>query len=75
MLPSAGTAGTLCHATRLGYGLSGGRGWVWACLPFLDEAGDGVAITWWGDAPEFRPDRTVAFIKLNESPDPGAHLE
>ena len=21
--------------SRLGYGLSGGRGWVWACLPFL----------------------------------------
>ncbi|MFZ9935817.1 MAG: hypothetical protein ACO3JG_02025 [Luteolibacter sp.] len=49
--------------SRLGYGLSGGRGWVWACLPFLNEAGDGVATTWWGDAPEFRPDRTVAFIK------------
>lgn len=49
--------------SRLGYGLSGGRGFVWACLPFLDETGDGVAITWWGDAPEFRPDRTVAFIK------------
>lgn len=53
----------LPDGSRLGYGLSGGRGFVWACLPFLNETGDGVAITWWGDAPEFRPDRTVAFLK------------
>ena len=53
----------LPEGSRLGYGLSGGRGYVWACLPFLNEAGDGVAITWWGAAPEFRPARTVDFIK------------
>jgi hypothetical protein len=47
----------------LGYGLSGGQGCVWACLPFLNQAGNDVAITWWGDAPGYRPDRTVAFLK------------
>lgn len=51
------------EGSRLGYGLSGGRGFVWACLPFLNESGDAVAITWWGDAPDHRPDRTVAFVK------------
>jgi hypothetical protein len=51
------------EGSRLGYGLSGGRGYVWACLPFLNHAGNAVAITWWGDAPDYRPDSTVAFIK------------
>jgi hypothetical protein len=49
--------------SKLGYGLSGGRSFVWVCVPFLNRAGDDIAITWWGDAPEFRPDQTVAFIK------------
>jgi hypothetical protein len=47
----------------LGYGLSGGKGFVWACVPFLNEAGDQTAITWWGDAPDYRPNSTVAFLK------------
>lgn len=51
------------EGSRLGYGLSGGKGCIWACVPFLNAAGDDVAITWWGDAPEFRPDSTVAFLK------------
>lgn len=48
----------------LGYGLSGGKGCVWACLPFLNHAGDAVAVVWWGDPPDHRPESTVAFIKL-----------
>jgi hypothetical protein len=47
----------------MGYGLSGGKGWVWACLPFLNDAGSDLAITWWGDAPSHRPDSTLAFLK------------
>jgi hypothetical protein len=47
----------------LGYGLSGGKGFVWACVPFLNEAGDQTAITWWGDTPDYRPNSTVAFLK------------
>lgn len=53
----------LPEGSCLGYGLSGGNGCVWACLPFLNQAGNDVAITWWGDAPGFQPDSTVAFIK------------
>ena len=49
--------------SSLGYGLSEGRGCVWACLPFLNHAGDAVATTWWGDAPDYQPDSTVAFLK------------
>lgn len=53
----------LPEGSKLGYGLSGGKGFVWACLPFLNDAGNEVAITWWGDPPSHRPDSTVAFIK------------
>ncbi len=51
------------EGSNLGYGLSGGRGYVWVCLPFLNDAGDAVATTWWGNAKEYNPDSTVAFIK------------
>ena len=51
------------EGSQLGYGLSGGKGYIWVCLPFLNKTGDGLAITWWGDAPDHRPDATVAFAK------------
>ncbi|MCB1085741.1 MAG: hypothetical protein KDM63_01740 [Verrucomicrobiae bacterium] len=51
------------EGSRLGFGLSGGKGFIWVCLPFLNDAGDGLAITWWGDKPGFRPDATVACAK------------
>ena len=57
------TSSGLPEGSKLGYGLSGGEGLVWACVPFLNEAGDRAAISWWGDAPAYRPDSTVGFIK------------
>jgi len=51
------------EGSQLGYGLSGGTGAIWVCLPFLNGAGDGLAITWWGDHPERRPEATVALAK------------
>jgi hypothetical protein len=57
------TSSGLPEGSKLGYGLSGGKGFVWACVPFLNEAGNKTAITWWGDAPAYRPESTVAFIK------------
>ena len=57
------TSTGLPEGSKLGYGLSGGHGFLWVCLPFLNEAGNKTAVTWWGDAPAYRPDSTVAFIK------------
>ena len=40
---------------RLGYGMSGGRGMIWVCAPFVEVAGDGAkrnAVKWWGDVEE-----------------------
>jgi hypothetical protein len=42
------------EGSRLGYGISGGRGFIWLCLPFVeaDEAGKRNAVKWWGDVAE-----------------------
>lgn len=34
---------------NLGYGISGGKGVIWVCLPFVDKAKGQNASTWWGD--------------------------
>ena len=40
--------------SNLGYGLSGGDGFIWVCMPYVAVAGDRKenAITWWGDVEE-----------------------
>ena len=40
--------------SRLGYGLTGGAGVIWLCLPFVarDGAATRNATTWWGDPAE-----------------------
>lgn len=35
---------------KLGYGLSGGTGCIWVCLPFVDPKQKKLALNWWGDA-------------------------
>jgi hypothetical protein len=40
---------------RLGYGMSGGRGMIWVCVPFVEVSPAGVkrnAVKWWGDVEE-----------------------
>ncbi|MEX2261121.1 MAG: hypothetical protein WD696_04180 [Bryobacteraceae bacterium] len=36
--------------SNLGYGISGGRGFLWLCLPFVDPHLNQNASNWWGDA-------------------------
>lgn len=52
-----GGAGTV-ESCKLGYGLSGGRGVIWICLPFVDSARQVHATSWWGDVAA-----TVAYCK------------
>ena len=33
----------------LGYGISGGKGVIWICMPFVDKKNRKNAATWWGD--------------------------
>ncbi len=35
---------------KLGYGLTEGRGFIWVCLPFVDQQTHSHTIKWWGDA-------------------------
>ncbi|APZ96245.1 hypothetical protein [Fuerstiella marisgermanici] len=49
--------------SKLGYGLSGGDGFIWLSLPYLNGAGDDVAITWWGDPPDYDPEPTLRYCR------------
>lgn len=46
------------EGSNLGYGISGGRGAIWLCLPYVDRANGRNALTWWGDV-----EATVAYCK------------
>ena len=51
------------EGSRLGYGLSGGEGFIWLCLPYLNAAGDANVTQWWGDRPRFDPAQTIGYCK------------
>jgi hypothetical protein len=42
------SAGTV-EGCSLGYGISGGEGVIWLCLPFVDKEKGTHATQWWGD--------------------------
>lgn len=35
--------------SNLGYGISGGKGCIWLCLPYVSEDHQHNEVTWWGD--------------------------
>lgn len=43
---------------KLGYGISGGRGMIWVCLPFVNPKTRQHLLNWWGDA-----DATAAYCR------------
>ena len=45
---------------NLGYGLSGGEGFIWVVLPYVQRGGKENAVTWWGDR-----NATIAYGKTN----------
>ena len=42
------------EGSNLGYGISGGEGFIWVCMPFVRVTGSQKenAVTWWGDVEE-----------------------
>lgn len=46
------------EGSNLGYGISGGQGAIWICMPFVDEQHQTNAENWWGDTAA-----TVAYCK------------
>ncbi len=51
------------EGSNLGYGLSAGRGFLWLCVPYLNAAGDDLALTWWGDAANRDPQPTLKYCR------------
>ncbi len=51
------------EGSNLGYGLSGGRGFLWLCVPYLNAAGNDLALTWWGDAANRDPQPTLKYCR------------
>ena len=51
------------EGSKMGYGLTGGRGYIWLCLPYLSEDGRRNVTQWWGDKPSHNPANTLAYAK------------
>ncbi|MFT4550790.1 MAG: hypothetical protein ACI9MB_004770 [Verrucomicrobiales bacterium] len=51
------------EGSRLGYGLSGGRDFIWICLPYLNADADANVSQWWGDPPNHDPAATIGYCK------------
>ena len=45
---------------NLGYGISGGRGFIWITMPYVEKGKKENAVTWWGDR-----QATVNYCKTN----------
>ncbi len=60
--------------SNLGYGMSGGQGFIWVCMPYVNKAEGRNQITWWGDV-EATVDyckRTVRDVCARHGGDPDA---
>jgi len=51
------------EGSKMGYGISGGKGFIWVCLPYLNNAGTANVTKWWGNAPKYDVGPTVAYCK------------
>jgi hypothetical protein len=46
------------EGSNLGYGISGGKGFLWLCLPYVNRQQSRNEVLWWGD-----PEATVEYCK------------
>ena len=51
------------EGSNMGYGISGGKNFIWICLPYLDNAGKKNVTQWWGNPPRRDARPTVAYCK------------
>ncbi len=56
---ACGSTGEVKDA-NLGYGLTGGKGFIWVSMPYIEKGGKQNAVTWWGDK-----QATVDYCKTN----------
>lgn len=53
----------LPEGSKLGYGISAGKRYIWVCVPFLNGAGDAIATQWWGDSPDYDVKPTIDYCQ------------
>jgi hypothetical protein len=51
----------LVEGSRMGYGISAGKGYLWLCLPYLNGEGTANVRSWWGSKPGHDPLPTVNY--------------
>ena len=57
--PKCGSTGEVSDA-NLGYGMSGGKGFIWVSMPYVEKGRKKNAVTWWGDL-----EATIGYCKKN----------
>ena len=57
--PACGSTGEVKGA-NLGYGLSGGKGFIWVSMPYIQKGRKENTVTWWGDR-----QATIDYCKVN----------
>lgn len=57
--PACGSTGEVKDA-NLGYGLTGGVGYIWVSMPYIQNGGLENTVTWWGDR-----QATIDYCKTN----------
>ncbi|MCH2123503.1 MAG: hypothetical protein MK165_01830 [Pirellulaceae bacterium] len=53
----------LVEDSKLGFGISQGKRFIWICLPYLNAAGSKNVTRWWGDSPQYDVSPTVSYCK------------
>ncbi len=61
--PTGDTCSGLPEGAKLGFGISAGAGAIWITLPYLDNSGAQSVSRWWGDAPTYDPEPTLAYCR------------
>ena len=51
------------EGSKLGYGISAGKGFIWVCMPYLNNDGTANVTQWWGDKPEYRVGPTIDYCR------------
>jgi len=51
------------EGSKMGYGISAGEGFIWVCIPYLNNAGNKNVTKWWGNAPKYDPKPTLDYCK------------
>ncbi len=51
----------LVEGSNLGYGIAGGKQFIWVCMPYLNNAGTENVIKWWGDKPKHQTGPTIDY--------------